>query len=285
MSEAAIDKRPDDARSPFAGCAILITALVVIGFLIGFSVLTLFRQFDEITKFTSDKAVPVELSPIQGNEQKIAQLTTHLEHFRDQLQGNETAVLTLSPDDLNLAIAAYEPMKELRGTFRVAAIEGDTMRLAISFPLNGKPRFSKTGERGWLASDSRFLNATLVAKPVLTKDEIVLALNAIEVPGSTVPEGFLGQMSPYRITERYLKDPVLGPLMAKVTRVELSGGNVVMSRIPGELPADTITNEQVDAASRRLFTVLGIAACIFLAFAGLIVFIGVRAKARKARAS
>ena len=285
MSDAKIDKRPDDARSPFAGCAILITALVVILFLIGFSVLTLFRQFDEITKFTSDKAVPVELSAIPGNEGKVAQLTMRLEHFRDEMQGKEKAVLTLSPDDLNLAIAAYEPMNELRGTFRVGKIEGDTMRLAISFPLNGKPRFSKTGERGWLASDTRFLNATLIAKPVLTKGEIVLALTAIEVPGSTVPEGFLGQMSPYRITERYAKDPLLGPLMKKVTRVEISGGNVVISRIPGELPADNITNEQVDSGARRLFTVLGIAACIFLAFAGLIVLIGVRAKARKARES
>ncbi len=285
MSDAKIDKRPDDARSPFAGCAILITVLVVIIFLIGFSVLTLFRQFGEIAKFTSDKAVPVELSAVQGNEEKVAQLTTRLEHFRDELQGKEKAVLTLSPDDLNLAIAAFEPMTELRGTFHVGKIEGDTMRLAISFPLNGKPRFSKTGERGWLASDSRYLNATLVANPVLTKGEIVLALNSIEVPGSTVPEGFLGQMSPYRITERYVKDPVLGPLMRKITRVEISGGNVVISRIPGELPVDNISNEQVDSGARRLFKTLGIAACIFLAFAGLIVLIGLRAKARKARAS
>ena len=36
------------ARSPFAGCAILIAALLVMVFLIGFSVLTLFRQFNEI---------------------------------------------------------------------------------------------------------------------------------------------------------------------------------------------------------------------------------------------
>lgn len=285
MSDVKTDKRPDDARSPFAGCAILIAALVVILFLIGFSILTLFRQFDEIAKFTSDKAAPVELTPIQGNEEKVAQLTTRLEHFRDELAGKEKAVLTLSPEDLNLAIAAYEPMKELRSTFHVEKIEGDTMRLAISFPLNGRPRFSRTGERGWLASDSRYLNATLVAKPVLTKGEIVLALNAIEVPGSAVPDGFLGQMSPYRITERYVKDPVLGPLMKKVTRVEISGGNVVLSRIPGELPADNISNEQVDSGARRLFTVLGIAACVFLAFVGLIVLIGVRAKARKARDS
>ena len=49
--------KDDSARSPFAGCAILIAALAVMVFLIGFSVLTLFRQFNEIAKFTDTKPV------------------------------------------------------------------------------------------------------------------------------------------------------------------------------------------------------------------------------------
>ena len=53
--------------------------------------------------------------------------------------------------------------------------------------------------------------------------------------------------------------------------------------MPGETPSDMITDEQVDSASSRLFTMLGIAAACFLAFAGIVVFIGLRAKARKAR--
>ena len=36
--------------------------------------------------------------------------------------------------------------------------------------------------------------------------------------------------------------------------------------------------EKVDAARNRLFTVLGLAACLFLLVAGAIVFIGLRAK-------
>jgi hypothetical protein len=182
---------------------------------------------------------------------------------------------------LNLAIAAYEPFKELRGTFRVVSIEGETLRIAISFPLNGKPRLAHEGEPGWIASDSRFLNGTLVARPQLLKHEVVLSLDAIEVPGKKVAPEFISQMSPYRITERYLTDPAIGPAMAKLTRVGIADGKVVLTRNPGENPADNITDSQVDSASGRLFTTLGIAAAIFLAFAGIIVFIGVRAKARK----
>ncbi|MGL4400302.1 MAG: hypothetical protein ACRCXD_10570 [Luteolibacter sp.] len=275
--------KDDSARSPFAGCAILIAALGVMVFLIGFSVLTLFRQFNEIAKFTDTKPVPIEVSPIENKEPELVRLAERIEAFRQQLAGDTEASLALSTDDLNLAIAAYDAFKELRGTFRVASIEAETMRLTISFPLNGRPRFAHDGEPGWIASDPRFLNGTMVARPKLLKREIVLSIDTIEVPGKKVAPEFTDQMSPYRITERYLIDPVLGPAMAKLTRVGIADGKVVLTRVPGENPVDMITDAQVDTATGKLFTVLGIAAATFLAFVGVVVLIGMRAKARKAR--
>lgn len=274
--------RDDSARSPFAGCAILIAALAVMVFLIGFSILTLFRQFNEIAKFTGTKPVPVGISPLENQEPELNRLAERIETFRQQLAGADETSLALSADDLNLAIAAYEPLHELRGTFHVTEIAGEDLRVAISFPLNGRPRFARENEPGWVASDSRFLNGTLVARPGLLKHEVVLAIGEIEVPGASVPPEFIDQMSPYRITERYLTDPVIGPAMAKLTRIEVTGGQVVLSRKPGEVRADSISNAEVDRASSRLFTALGIAAACFLAFVAIVVFIGLRAKTRKA---
>ena len=269
------------ARSPFAGCAIFIAALVVMVFLIGFSVFSLFRQFNEIAKFTAEKPVPVEISPIENQEAALNPLAERLEVFRQQLSGNTEASLALTVEEMNLAIAAYEPFKDLRGTFRILSADEGKLRIAISFPLNGKPRLAREGEVSWITSDARYLNATLIAKPALMKRELVLQLDEIQVPGVKVPEEFIGQMSPYRITERYLADPVLGPVMAKLTRVEITGGKVIFTRVPGETTPDTISRDQVDAASKRFFMILGIAACVFLTFAGLIVFLGLRAKARR----
>ncbi|MEX1048657.1 MAG: hypothetical protein WED15_03950 [Akkermansiaceae bacterium] len=283
MNQATAPQDARDARSPFAGCAILITAVLVMVFLIGFSTLTLFRQFDEIAKFTAEKPTPVEIASLEDREAELNKLAERLENFRQQLTGDEASSLALSADDLNLAIAAFEAFKELRGTFHVTRIEKETLRVAISFPLNGKPRLSGDEEPGWFTTDSRYLNATLVARPRLLKNEVVLTLDAIEVPGVEVPSGFLEQMSPYRINERYLTDPLLGPAMAKLTRVEISDGKIQLFRNPGEVPADHITDSAVDSASTRLFTALGIAAAVFLAFAGTIVFIGVRAKSKRPR--
>jgi hypothetical protein len=245
-----------------------------------FSTVTLFRQFNEIAKFTGEAPAKIEVSPLAAQEPALNALAARLAAFRQQLDGAVQASLELTPEDLNLAIAAYQPFADLRGTFRIVAIEGDTLRIAISFPLNGKPRLSRAGETGWITSDSRYLNGTLVARPVLLKHEVVLKLDDIQVPGAAVPREFIEQMSPYRITERYLGDPVLGPLMAKLTRIGIADGKVVLTRVPGETSADQISNEQVDHASNRFFGVLGIAACVFLLFAGVIVFLGLRGKSR-----
>jgi hypothetical protein len=277
----ARDQTVTSARSPFAGCAILIAALLVMVFLIVFSVVTLFRQFNEIAKFTGEKPAPVEISPIENQEPALNKLAERLESFRQQLSGNDEATLALTLDEMNLAIAAYEPFKDLRGTFRILSMENETLRIAISFPLNGKPRLARKGEGGWFASDSRYLNATMIARPVLLKREIVLKLDTLEVPGHAVPREFIEQMSPYRITERYLTDTTIGPVMAKLTRVGIAEGKLVFTRIPGEIPADVIGKEQVDSASSRFFMILGIVACVFLLFAGLVVFLGLRAKARR----
>lgn len=268
------------ARSPFAGCVILIAAMVVMVFLIVFSTASLFRQFNEIAKFTAERPVPVAVSPLDPPPPRD-ELAGRLASFRGQLAGDGRAVLALTADDLNLAIAAYEPFRDLRGTLRIAAIEGGVMRIAISYPLNGKPRLARKGENGWITADSRFLNGTLVARPALLKREMVLLIDTIEVPGAAVPREFIEQMSPYRITERYLTDPVLGPPMARITRVGIADGMLVMERVPGESPADAIDRNQLDSASGRLFRVLGIVACVFLVFAGIIVWLGLRGKAAR----
>lgn len=266
------------ARSPFAGCAILIAALLVMVFLVVFSVFTLFRQFAEIEKFTADKPQALEVTKLEDQEAALNQLAEKLETFRQQLADDEETSLALTPDEMNLAIAAYEPLKELRGTFRVLSADGETLRIAISFPLNGKPRLARDGEPGWLASDPRYLVGTLLARPALSKREIILRIDGIEVPGATVPPEFIGQMSPYRISERYLTHPVIGPAMAALSRAGVEDGKLRLVRVPGESPADAISDAEVDSAGTRFFTILGVAASLFLVFAGIVIFIGLRAK-------
>lgn len=112
----------------------------------------------------------------------------------------------------------------------------------------------------------------------MSQREVVLRIQDLAVPGAEVPREFIEQMSPYRITERYLTDPVLGPAMAKLTRVEVRDGAVWFTRVPGQEVKGSIDDKTVDASRNRLFTVLGVAASLFLMVAGIIVFVGLRAR-------
>jgi hypothetical protein len=265
-------------RSPLSGCAIFVTAFLMLIFLLVFSVYALFRQYDEIEKFTAPAARPVEVVDVNSHENEVRQLKEKIADFQRRLGGDEEASMALTPDEMNLAIASFDAFRDLRGTFRVTGIDGGAMRIAICFQLNGKPRLSREGEVGWMSADPRYLIGTLVARPALLKREVVLQIDQIEVEGAVVPPEFVGHMSPYRLAERYLDDPVIGPAMGALTRVEIADGRLIFIKKPGEVPFDEIGRDEVDSSSRRLFTIFGIAATCFLSIAGLVVFMGMRKK-------
>ena len=55
---------------------------------------------------------------------------------------------------------------------------------------------------------------------------------------------------------------------------------MVLARVPGELPPETVSEEQFRQGGGRLITWLGVGACVFLAFATAMVFFGIRKQRR-----
>jgi len=278
METEKIDKKEVGEKSPFAGCAILIVALAVMVFLVGFSVFALFRQFGEISKFTGEKPQDIRIVSLEDREPELNRLAEKLETFRLAVSDGKSAVLELDAEEMNLAISAYESFKDLRGTFEVLEISPENIRFRISFQLNGKPRMSKEGEAGLMSSDPRYLNGTMIATPGLRQKEIVLQVSDIDVPGATVPKEFVQQMSPYRIAERYIGSEGIGKTMAGLTSVSLGAGVLRFEKEEGAVPKDTITNAEVDRGTRKVFTVFGIAASGFLVFVGIVLFVALRMK-------
>lgn len=268
-------------KSPFAGCAIFITALLVMVFLIGFSVFVLFRQANEIAKFTSEQPAKIETDSLENKEPELNQLAEKIEAFRLGVESEQSATLALSVAEINLAIAAFEPLKDFRGMLRVASISPEAMALDISFELNGKPRLAKEGEVGWIASDSSYLNGTMLTELGLQDGELVLRLKDIQVPGKKVVPEFISQMSPYRIAERYIAKPGIGEIMPKLTAAKLQDGSIRFEKIIGQAPKDTVTNQQVDEGSKKLFTFFAIAVCVFLVFVAGVLCLAFFLKKRK----
>ncbi len=270
---------PVGQKSPLAGCSILVVAALVMIFLIGFSISVLFRQASAIEKFTVLEPVKVKAFSKDPDGIELVRLNKKLEAFHQTLGNGHTASLALTAEEMNLAIAEFPAFVDLRDTFRIVEITEGMLRIQISFPMNGRPRLSEGEEAGWITSDLRYLNGELFAEPGLIDGELVLSLNQINADNQApVPEEFIAQMSPYRIAERYREGHVIGEVMPMLTDVRIEGNKIVLEHKRGLLPKDTVTNEMVDKASHRLFTVLGIAASLFLLFAAVVIFIGFRLK-------
>ncbi|WP_035614859.1 hypothetical protein [Haloferula sp. BvORR071] len=276
------DKEPPQAtaRSPFAGCLILILALLMLVSLVGFAVWLPFKQATEMEKFTSPTPAPLPVETV--DQAKLAELTARMEKFSDELKGDAKtpARMELSVEDLNLAIAAYKPVEQLRGTFRVKEITQEALLIDINYKLNGKPRLARDGEDGPITADPRYLIGSLKGHPLLARRELALKVSSLEVPGKTVAEGFMEHFSTLRIFEAATKDGNIGPAMAALTRAELAPGKLILARVPGESPPEVVGDAAFREGGGRIVKWLGILACVFLAFVGIIVFVGIRKQRR-----
>jgi hypothetical protein len=275
----------DSARSPISGCTIMIVAVLVLVFLVGFSLWVPFRQAGEIEKFTQAAAAPVPQSRVTPTDPAAIELTERLEAFEKQLtQPDQEATLELSKDDLNHAIALFPQLAELRGTFHVTEVAADGIHADICYTLNGRPRLARDDEPGPIAADPRYLIGKIRLSPLLGKRELAFRVEALEVPGSTVPEGFMGHFSTLRIFEKSLADARIGPVMAQLTQARLESGRMVLARIPGQAVPEVVTDEQIQAGGSKVALFIGAAMLGFLLIAGTLLFMGYRAQLRKIEA-
>ncbi len=268
-NQGAKESDPAQAQNPGAGCIIMIVALSSLAFLIGFGVWSLFKQHREIAKFTSTSPQEIPLPDLEANAAAMIQLNASLETFRTEAGNERTASLRLSPVGINLALAAFEDFGELRKTFSVKKITSDEVHIEISFKMRGSPLNSE---------DYRYLNGTMITKPELSGGEIFFNVDRIEVPGKSVPEGFIGVFSPYRPAQVYLADEDgAGPWMRKLTSLVLEDGFINLTIEPSDVPPES---EPEEIEFGHILRAVILFAAVLLAFVATAIFAFKRSRAR-----
>lgn len=268
-NQEAKESDPAQAQNPGAGCIIMIVALSSLAFLIGFGVWSLFKQHREISKFTSTSPQEIPLPDLEANAAAMIQLNASLETFRTEAGNERTATLRLSPEGINLALAAFEDFGELRKTFSVKKITSDEVHIEISFKMRGSPLNSE---------DYRYLNGTMITKPELSGGEIFFNVDRIEVPGKSVPEGFIGVFSPYRPAQVYLADEDgAGPWMRKLTSLVLEDGFLNLTIEPSDVPPES---EPEEIEFGHILRAVILFAAVLLAFIATAIFAFKRSRAR-----
>jgi hypothetical protein len=252
-------RRDPSTRSPFAGCSIVLIGILAMGFLVVFVVWNLFKLDEEIAKFTTDDPIPTPVPDLVEDVTAFNDFQSRLQLFKDAEGNGEDTTLALSPHDINLAIATFEELSELRQTFSVTKIADGRMHIAISFPLRGKP----------MSETTRYLNGTMIAVPSLAGDEIILEIEKILVPDAVVPDGFIGQMSPYRISQRYMEDPFLGRWLRRLTSVSVIDGKLLLTVDAAEADEEELP-EDVTPYINRFLLVSALSAVGFILIVAVI---------------
>lgn len=250
-------KKKDVAQSPFAGCTIIMAAAVMMLFLVGFTIWSLFKVDGEISKFTEKDPVPTPvLDPVQF-ENEFNDLSRRLDGFRAAVLASEPAEITLSTQDLNLSIAAQPQFDELRETFHILSISPEGAKVQISYRINGKP----IGD-----TSHRYLNGTFQGKPRLESGQLLIDIEHIDSLKGKVPDEFAAHLSDHQITAPYLEDELLGPIMKKLTSLELTDNALVIRAQPDTTPPgqQPLTMEEIDQTKKIALT----------AFAGVITVFG-----------
>lgn len=276
----------DSVRSPLSGCTILVFAVLMLVFLIGFAIWTPFRQAAEIETFTRAEPQPVPTVEIESGSGEAAALKSRLESFRETLDNPRLeAELALNAREINLAVALFEPLAELRETFWVEEVGDDDIRVSICYQLNGRPRLAREGEDGPITADPRYLVGEMRVTPQLGKRELALRVEDLEVGDKEIPEGFMGHFSTLRIFEGFLDDERIGGGMARLTDARIEDGRLVLARVPGDPVPEVVSDEDFRSSGGKIAMFLGGAIILFLIFAGSALFIGYRAQLRKLEAA
>ena len=225
-------------------------------FLVGFTVWSLFKVDGEISKFTEKDPVPTPVLDPANYETEFNDLARRLDGFRGAILAEEPAELTFSPQDLNLSIAAHPQFQELRETFYVQSLSPKEAVVQISYRINGKP----IGD-----TSHRFLNGTFRGKPRLESGQILIDIDHIDSLKGTVPEEFAAHLSDHQITAPFLEDKLLGPIMKKLTSIELADNALIVkfqpeATAPGQQP---ITKEEIEQTKRIALTAFAIVITLF----------------------
>lgn len=249
------------AKSPLAGCSILIVATLVMVALIGWALWTLRFQEREIAKFTQVKAAPVPLFNVEENTAALNGFKAKLNQFQKAIDESERAELRLSARDINLAIAQYDLFSDFRETFFVREITDKLLHIDISYKLGNAP----------FSGRKNFLNGKMTAVVELVPREVILRIQALDLAKGEMPKEFFNELSTHRIMEVYKEHESLGPIMSKLTSVEIVDDLVVVMADPAVNPPSELP-EDIGPMAQRTLTLVGIIATLFLTAVGLLIF-------------
>lgn len=251
--------------SPFAGCLMMLIVGLMVAGVIVYSWWSYGQVKSTVEGFTQEVAQEVPLIDVSSMEAAQKSLDEELKAFRVSVESNELAELSLTAEELNVAIASYEILAPNREKIFISGISDKGVEATISYPVNAAA----------FSDNRRHLNGRVTMMPEINGGALFPVVKQVTTPsGVDIPDRFKEfitetMLHPIRNHEE------LGVLMKRISSVSIKGESIVILAEPGfvaagELPDDT------QPILNRFMKGFAIVAVVFLFIVSLIIFVSRR---------
>ena len=224
---AKVVKAPVSSFSPYYGCFIMAAAILLFAFMVIWSGYTLLTQNAELDKITV--AQPPTFPPASLSPEAERQLAAKWAAVGAAVAAGKPARLDLSLAELNTIIArtpdlgngSYADLVRVTGTDPERSVLVAEVHLPINpLPFSGKPKRYLVG-RAWF----------LVEVQQEGPDARIVDL---EVPGKTVPDGFIQTQELWTWVTPYRQDAPLTATLKALRYARVTAEGVTLATSPEE---------------------------------------------------
>jgi hypothetical protein len=218
-------KDPVSGFSPYYGCVIIAAAAAIFFGIIAWSAYTLFRQDAEIDQFTIASAT---LPPrVELSSEETQTLTAKATALQQAITNGKPGTLTLTLAELNALVAkapdlgngSYADIVRFTGTNP----EKKLLLADIALPLNPLPFSGKP---------KRYLVGKASFQVEVTSEGPDARIIAIDVPGKTIPAGFIESQQAWTWITPYHQDPTLSATLKALRSARVTPEGLTLSTQP-----------------------------------------------------
>lgn len=262
-------EEPTKKFSPFAGCSIFIIAGCLALGMIGFTTWSYFKVKEKIEGFTVENPKPITLVDTEGREAEQTALKAKLTGFRHNIEARHQAEMTLSADEMNLAIATFGILKPHRNNLHITAIRDGQVEAEVSYPVKSR-----------LGSDEmRYLTGKVIIEPELVEGgAFPRVVTIMPDKGGDIPEEFKKFISE-TLLHPVVNDKEIGPLFKSLSSVAIKGDTLVVGTDPDYKAPGAPEEDSQKSFLDKFMVGFGVIAVIFLAIVSAVIILSRRKQA------
>jgi hypothetical protein len=213
--------------SPFSGCFILVSILVIFGGLIVLYTVVGIYQNRTIDEFT--QAQPAEITLLTPGSAQLETANAKLGQISQAVANEASERIEFTAEDLNVLIASMEELKDFRNQTYVERISPQGIVAKMAQPMR----------RGVFNKTPRYLNATFVFQPEVRARTVAFKVVDIRADVGEVPEGFKEN---YATLDFFRLDPELEAMKTHIRSIAAvyaePGKLIVETKIPDVEPVE-----------------------------------------------